>query len=280
MFSLAKKVCSSKAFRMAACSGVGFSTAASLSLVVAADEAEHGMHPVQYPWSFSGYWDSYDHAALRRGHQVYQQVCSACHSLDRIHYRELVGVMYNEDEGKAMANEIEVTDGPNDEGEMFERPGKLADTLPGPYANEEAARAANGGAYPPDLSLMTKSRHDGSNYVFSLLLGYRDAPAGLTVPEGQYYNPYFPGGLIAMPKLLVDEGTEYDDGTPATESQQAKDVVEFLTWASEPEQDERKLMGLKFIFALTLASCAAVYSKRLRWAPIKSRTLILGKNLH
>lgn len=182
-----------------------------------------------------GYFSAFDTAAIRRGHQVYQQVCAACHSMNFIHFRDLVGVCYTEEEAKAMAEEIEVVDGPNDQGEMFERPGKLSDPFPSPYANEEAARFANGGAYPPDLSLIVKARHDGLNYIFSLLLGYREPPAGVTMREGLYYNPYFPGGAIAMPKMLADGGVEYEDGTPATEAQMAKDVSTFLHWAAEPE---------------------------------------------
>ena len=168
-----------------------------------------------------------------------------------------------------------MTDGPNDEGEMFDRPGKLADRLPGPYANEEAARFANGGAYPPDLSLISKARHDGANYVLALLLGYRAPPAGVAVREGLHYNPYFPGGAIAMPKMLVDGGTEYDDGTPASASQQAKDVATFLTWASNPEADERKLVGLKVILVTSIMFVFAAYMKRLKWAPLKSRRLVM-----
>ena len=161
-------------------------------------------------------------ASIRRGFQVYQQVCAACHSLNLVHYRDLVGVSHTEDEAKELALEIEVPDGPNDEGEMFERPGKLSDHLPNPYMNEQHARYANGGAYPPDLSLITKARHDGQNYVFALLLGYKEPPAGVSVREGLYYNPYFPGGAIAMPKMLAEGGVEYDDGTEASEAQQAK----------------------------------------------------------
>ena len=166
-------------------------------------------------------------------------------------------------------------DGPNDQGEMFARAGKLSDKLPSPYPNEAAARYSNGGAYPPDLSLITKARHDGTNYVFSLLLGYREPPAGVTVREGLHYNPYFPGGAIAMPKMLVDGGVEYEDGTPATESQMAKDVSTFLSWAAEPEHDERKLMGVKFMFVLSLVLFQAGYYKRWKWAPIKSRKLVI-----
>jgi ubiquinol-cytochrome c reductase cytochrome c1 subunit len=186
-----------------------------------------------------------------------------------------VGVAYTEEEVKELASEIEMEDGPNDEGETFERPGRLSDPLPRPYKNEEAARYANGGAYPPDLSLITKARHDGQNYVFALLLGYREPPAGVNVREGLYYNPYFPGGAIAMPKMLADGGTEYDDGTEATEAQQAKDVVTFLAWAAEPEHDDRKLMGVKWMFVLALVTATAAYYKRWKWAPLKSRRLVL-----
>lgn len=195
--------------------------------------------------------------------------------MSAIHYRNLVGVAYTEEEAKEIAAEIDVTDGPNDEGEMFDRPGRLSDPVPAPYANEQAARFANGGAYPPDLSLITKARPGGADYVFALLLGYREPPAGVSVREGLHYNPYFPGGAIAMPKPVVDEGTDYDDETPASEAQQAKDVATFLTWAAEPEADDRKLMGAKFMFAIALGIVAAGYYKRLLWAPIKSRKLIL-----
>jgi ubiquinol-cytochrome c reductase cytochrome c1 subunit len=195
--------------------------------------------------------------------------------VEQLHYRNLVGVAYTENEVKEMAAETEVEDGPNDEGEKFERPGRLSDPLPRPYANEEAARYANGGAYPPDLSLITKARHDGQNYVFSLLLGYREPPAGVNVREGLYYNPYFVGGAIAMPKMLADGGTEYDDGTDATEAQQAKDVTTFLAWAAEPEHDERKLMGAKFILVMSLVWITAAYYKRWKWAPIKSRRVVV-----
>ena len=202
-------------------------------------------------------------------------MCAACHSLQYIHWRDLVGVAYTEDEAKALAADVEVTDGPNDEGEMFDRPGKLSDVLPAPYANEQAARYANGGAYPPDLSLLAAARLDGSNYIFSLLMGYREPPAGISVREGLHYNPYFPGGAIAMPKMLVDGGTEYDDGTPASASQQAKDVATFLTWASNPEADERKLVGLKVILVTSIMFVFAAYMKRLKWAPLKSRRLVM-----
>jgi ubiquinol-cytochrome c reductase cytochrome c1 subunit len=248
---------------------------AGTASVATADEAEHGLHPPSYPWSHEGFFSSYDARAIRRGFQVYQQVCAACHSLNQIHYRNLVGVCYTEDEAKELAMDIEVMDGPNDEGEMFERPGKLSDKIPSPYANEEAARFANGGAYPPDLSLITKARHDGQNYVYALLTGYREPPAGVEVREGLYYNPYFPGGAIAMPEPLGDESADYDDGTPNNAAQLAKDVVTFLAWAAEPEADDRKLMGVKWLTALSLVLVTAIYYKRWKWAPLKSRRVIV-----
>ncbi|KAH7287275.1 hypothetical protein KP509_32G048300 [Ceratopteris richardii] len=212
---------------------------------------------------------------IRRGHQVYQEVCAACHSMSLVAFRDLIGVAYTEEEVKAMAADIEVEDGPNDEGEMYMRPGKPSDHFPSPYANEQAARFANGGAYPPDLSLITKARHNGQNYVFALLTGYREPPAGVSVREGLHYNPYFPGGAIAMPKMLMDGGVEYEDGVPATETQMAKDVVTFLSWAAEPEMEERKLMGFKVIFVLSLALIQAGFYKRWKWAPVKSRRVIV-----
>lgn len=256
--------------------GAGISGILSFTTVAyASDEAEHGLECPSYPWPHQGILSSYDHASIRRGHQVYQQVCASCHSMSLISYRDLVGVAYTEEETKAMAAEIEVVDGPNDEGEMFTRPGKLSDRFPQPYANEQAARFANGGAYPPDLSLITKARHNGQNYVFALLTGYRDPPAGVSIREGLHYNPYFPGGAIAMPKMLNDGAVEYEDGTPATEAQMGKDVVSFLAWAAEPEMEERKLMGFKWIFVLSLALLQAGYYRRLKWSVFKSRKLVL-----
>ncbi|KAH7850668.1 hypothetical protein Vadar_001282 [Vaccinium darrowii] len=252
--------------------GAGVSGLLSFTTIASADEAEHGLPCPNYPWPHQGILSSYDHGSIRRGHQVYQQVCASCHSMGLISYRDLVGVAYTEEETKAMAAEIEVVDGPNDEGEMFTRPGKLSDRFPQPYSNEQAARFANGGAYPPDLSLITKARHNGQNYVFALLTGYHDPPAGISIREGLHYNPYFPGGAIAMPKMLIDGAVEYEDGTPATEAQMGKDVVSFLSWAAEPEMEERKLMGFKWILVLSLALLQAGYYRRLKWSVLKSRS--------
>ncbi|KAF8899602.1 cytochrome C1 family-domain-containing protein [Gymnopilus junonius] len=244
-----------------------------LSEVHASHLSDEGLHPVAYPWSHKGVLDTFDHASIRRGYQVYREVCAACHSLDRIAWRNLVGVSHTADEARAMAEEVEYTDGPNDQGEMFQRPGKLADYLPGPYPNEEAARASNGGAMPPDLSLIIKARHGGADYLFSLLTGYIDPPAGVEIREGMNYNPYFPGGAISMPRVLFDGLVEYDDGTPATTSQMAKDVTTFLSWAAEPEHDERKKYGIKAVIIFSTLFVISVYVKRFKWGPIKNRKL-------
>ncbi|KAH9544487.1 hypothetical protein CY35_13G123400 [Sphagnum magellanicum] len=263
-----------RGFRLLALLGAGATGMLGLSGLAYADEAEHGLHSPYYPWTHNGIFSSYDHTSIRRGHQVFKQVCAACHSMNLIAYRDLIGVAYTEDEVKEIAAEIEVQDGPNDEGEMFSRPGKPSDYFPAPYANEQAARFSNGGAYPPDLSLICKARHNGQNYVFALLTGYREPPAGVSVKDGLYYNPYFPGGAIAMPKVINDGGIEFEDGTPASASQMAKDVVSFLTWAAEPEADERKLIGAKWIFVGCLLLFQVGHYKRWKWAPIKSRKLV------
>lgn len=235
------------------------------------------VHPLHLPWDHTGLLSSYDCASLRRGFQVYRQVCATCHSLERIHYRELVGVTHSTDELVEMASEVDVVDGPNDEGEMFERPGKLTDPLPSPYANEEAGRAANGGALPPDLSLMVKARHSGQDYLFSLLTGYCDAPAGKPMMPGLYYNPYFPGGAIAMPPPLNDGGVDYEDGTPATISQQAKDVVQFLNWCAEPEADTRKKQAAQYMLVIGFTALMTGYYKRFKWSPYKTRAITYVK---
>eukprot|EP00055_Hartaetosiga_balthica_P007278 m.24748 g.24748 ORF g.24748 m.24748 type:complete len:297 (+) comp5694_c0_seq1:72-962(+) len=230
------------------------------------------LHPPSYPWSHNGMFDALDHASIRRGHQVYQQVCAACHSLDRIAYRNLVGVCMNESEAKALAEESLFEDGPDDQGNMFKRPGKLADYLPAPYPNEEAARASNNNAYPPDLSLMIKARHGREDYVFSLLTGYREPPAGVDVGD-LYFNPYFPGQAIAMAPPLYDDQIEFEDGTPATMSQMAKDVVTFLTWTAEPEHDTRKRLGMKSLILLSFLAAGMFYMKRHKYSTLKSRII-------
>ncbi|KAJ2858164.1 cytochrome c1, partial [Coemansia erecta] len=161
-------------------------------------------------------------------------------------------------------------------GDMFQRPGKLTDPIPPPYANEEAARAANAGALPPDLSLITKARHGGVDYIYSLLTGYCDPPAGVEVREGLNYNPYFPGGAIAMAQNIFDGVVEFEDGTPNTASQIAKDVVTFLNWAAEPELDDRKKIGAKALLLFSMLTAIALWAKRNRWQSLKARKVVFN----
>jgi ubiquinol-cytochrome c reductase cytochrome c1 subunit len=246
-------------------------TGAALTASVSAGDLI--LHPPKYPWSHNGMFASVDHQGVRRGYQVYKQVCAACHSMNYVCYRNLVGTIMTEDEAKAEALEQQVTDGPDDSGEMFQRPGKLSDRFPRPYANDEAAKAANNGALPPDLTYIANARHGGEDYIFALLTGYCEAPAGVTVADGQAFNPYFPGGAIGMPQQLYNDGVEYDDGTAASVSQMAKDVSTFLRWSGEPEHDERKRMGMKAIMVFLMLTSVLYYYKRHKWSVLKSRKI-------
>lgn len=230
-------------------------------------------HPYHLPWSHDGWFKSLDHASIRRGYEVYKQVCKACHSLQYIAFRNLIDVTHTEDQAKAEAEEVMIKDGPDEEGNFFERPGKLSDYFPSPYPNENAARAANNGAYPPDLSLICSGRKGGEDYIFALLTGYMDPPAGVVLRDGQNYNPYFPGGAIGMGQVLFNEAAEYSDGTPATASQMAKDVATFLRWCSEPELDDRRLMTIKAIGMFSILAATVYYFKRHKWTTIKTRKL-------
>lgn len=232
------------------------------------------LHPPHFPWSHDGLFSSLDHASIRRGYQVYKEVCSACHSMKYMCYRNLIGVSHTEEEAKAEAEAIQVTDGPNEDGLMFQRPGKLSDRFAAPYANDEAARAANNGALPPDLTYIVLARHGGEDYIFSLLTGYVDPPAGITLRDGLYYNPYFAGGAIGMAQALYNELIEYTDGTPATQSQMAKDVAIFLKWSGEPEWDTRKKMALKAIMVFSVLISISYYWKRHKWSILKSKKIV------
>jgi len=193
--------------------------------------------------------------------------------MDYVHYRQLVNVALTETEAKELSSAEQYDDKPNEEGEIVKRPGGLTDTMPAPYRNEQEARYINNGAYPPDLSLIVKARHGNEDYIFALLTGYRDPPAGVVVAEGMYYNPYFPGGQIAMPPPLSEGAVEYDDGTEASISQMSKDVVTYLTWASYPEQNERHLMGTKAYAILLLLTVPLFYYKRFLWSSLKNRKI-------
>jgi len=189
----------------------------------------------------------------------------------------LVGVVGTEEEVKEWASEHEYQDGPNENGEMFTRPGKLTDRMPLVYENETQARLANGGALPPDLSLMKKARHAGDDYMFALLTGYRDAPHGLQLREGLHYNPYFPGAAIGMTQALFEDMVEYEDGTPASISQMAKDVTAFLSWTAEPEHDERKKLGWKVLATISLMVVPTLYWKRFKFSVLKTRQVKFSK---
>jgi ubiquinol-cytochrome c reductase cytochrome c1 subunit len=240
----------------------------------ASTPAEEGLHATAYPWVHEQWFKTFDHQALRRGFQVYQEVCASCHSLSRVPFRTLVGAVLTVDEAKALAEENEYPGEPDEQGDIQMRPGKLADYIPDPYKNEEAARFANNGALPPDLSLIVKARHGGCNYIFSLLTGYpEEVPAGAQVAPGMNFNPFFPGTGIGMARVLYDGLVEYEDGTPASTSQMAKDVVEFLNWAAEPEMDERKKMGMKVLVVTSTLWAISVWVKRYKWAWLKTRKL-------
>merc|ERR1719217_1763673 len=235
-------------------------------------------HAPRYPFWVKSMFHSHDIPSVRRGYEVYRQICSTCHSMKQLQFRHRVNAVLPEKRMKEICTAYYVTDGPNDEGEMFQRPGILTDAFPSPYPNEEAARYANGGALPPDLSVYTTAKHEGVDYIFALLTSYRDPPAGMELRSGLYYNPYFPGGLIGMPPPLhSDELVEYEDGTPSTRAQMAKDVVMFLTWASEPTHDERKVMGLKALSASMLCVPMVVIWYRAHWIGFKTRRIDFAK---
>lgn len=222
-------------------------------------------HPKQVDWAFDGVFGKFDKPSVQRGLQVYREVCAACHGLNRVAFRTLTGVGFSEAEVKTMAAEYSVTDGPNDDGDMFERPARPSDKFPSPYANEKAARAAQNGAYPPDLSLIIKARPDGANYVYSILTGYEEPPADDVLPAGMHYNPYFVGHHIAMPAPLKDDAVTYQDNTAATSDQMAHDVVNFLQWASEPEMEARKRMGIRVILFLVIMTGFFYAAKKRIW---------------
>lgn len=221
--------------------------------------------PRQIVWPFDGILGHVDKQAAQRGFQIYKEVCSACHSLNRIAFRNLADIGFTEAEIKSLAASYQITDGPNDQGDMFQRPGKPSDYFPSPYANEEQARSLHNGAAPPDLSLIIKARENGPNYVYSLLTGFTSPPPGVTLSAGQQYNPYFPGGKLMMPPPLTDNSVTYTDGTKATLDQEARDVVTFLQWASEPEMEARKEMGIKVLIYLAILTVFLYIAKRNIW---------------
>ena len=229
---------------------------------------------VKTNWSFKGIFGTFDRASLQRGYQVYQEVCSGCHSAQHLSYRNLSekgGPEFSVEEAKAIAAQFEVEDGPNSDGEMFTRLGRLSDKFVKPYPNVEASTAANGGAYPPDMSVLAKARKGGADYIYSLLLGYEEAPTGFELDEGVYYNKYMSGNRIKMLAPLSDGLVEYSDGTQSTTAQMAKDVTTFLVWAAEPHLESQHKMGFKVIIYLIILLTLVYMSKQKVWSRFGSK---------
>jgi len=268
---------------------------AALGLAAPAFAAGETPVPPQIPWSFQGPFGTFDRGELQRGFKVYREVCQSCHGINRIYFRNLSqpgGPEFSEAQVRALAAEYKVQDGPNDAGEMFERPARPADRFPPPYPNEQAAAAAQGGKAPPDLSLMAKARtyergfpwfvidvfrqysENGADYLVALLNGYKDPPEGFQVPDGGHYNEYYPGNIIAMPKPLSDGQVEYPKGpdgaplVPETVAQYAKDVTAFLAWAAEPHLEARKRIGFVVILVLLLLTVLMYLTKKKVWADV------------
>ena len=245
-----------------------------LSIIVHQVKAEEKLELLKTEWSFKGLFGKFDRGALQRGYQVYTEVCASCHSMKYLSYRNLSekgGPEFSIEQAKAIAASFEVTDGPNDDGEMFQRPAKLSDKFIMPYANVKEAQAANGGAYPPDMSVLAKARSGGVDYIYSVLLGYEDPPNGVTLDDGVYYNKYMYGNKIKMSQPLYDGSVEYSDGTEATEEQMAKDVVTFLMWSAEPHLEARHKMGFKAILYLIVLTILVYFSMKKIWSRIESK---------
>ena len=228
-------------------------------------------------WSFEGVFGTFDRASLQRGYQVYQEVCSGCHSVKHLSYRNLSekgGPEFSLEESKAIAAQFEITDGPNEDGEMFTRPARLSDKFVSPFPNVKAAAAANDGAYPPDMSVLAKARKGGADYIYSLLMGYEEAPAGYELDDGVYYNKYMPGYKIKMSEPISDGIVEYTDGTKTTKDQISKDVTTFLVWAADPHLEARHRMGFKVFFFLIILLTLVYLSKQKVWSRFGSKAKV------
>ncbi|PZQ19077.1 MAG: cytochrome c1 [Ancylobacter novellus] len=267
--------------------GLGVAFAAPVS-------AAEGVHPPRQSWSFSGPFGTYDQAQLQRGFKIYREVCASCHALSMVAFRNLAdegGLGFNEKQAETIASEYTVKDGPNDSGDFVDRPGKLSDYFPSPFPNEQAARAANGGAYPPDFSTLAKARtyergfptflfdiltqfqEQGPDYIHALLVGYENPPEGEKPPRpGLHYNAYFPGHWISMAQPIQEGQVQYTDGTPATVDQYGKDVAAFMMWAAEPHMLARKQMGLKVMFFLIVFAGLLYFTKKSVWSGLKAKT--------
>lgn len=222
-------------------------------------------------WSFAPPFGTFDNAQLQRGYQVYRDVCAQCHSLRLLSYRNLGepgGPEFSEKAVEVLAAQSQITDGPDDKGQMFQRPGRPSDRFRSPYPNDQAARVANNGALPPDLSVMAKARPGGADYIYALLTGYRDAPPDLKLAPGMYYNEAFPGHQFAMPPLLQDGVVAYTDGTERTLDNYARDVAAFLMWTAEPKLEERHKVGTRVMVFLFVLAVIMYLAKRVVWAPL------------
>ena len=225
-------------------------------------------------WSFKSFFGTFDRASLQRGYQVYTEVCASCHSMKYLSYRNLSekgGPEFSSEQAKAIAANFEVVDGPNSDGEMFTRPAKLSDKFVMPYANEEEAKLSNGGAYPPDMTVLLKARAGGADYIYSVLLGYEDPPEGMKLDDGVYYNKYMYGNKIKMPKQLYEDLVTYADGTPATPEQMAKDVTTFMAWTAEPKLEERHKFGFRAIIYLFILTILVYFSMKKIWSRIETK---------
>jgi cytochrome c1 len=246
--------------------------AAAAAMVVALGTSAGASEAPPVPrqqWSFSGLFGTFDRGEVQRGLQVYREVCLSCHGMQFIAFRNLEGIGLSADQIATLAAQHEVEDGPNEAGDMFTRPARPSDRFPSPFANENAARAANNGAYPPDLSLITKARVGGVDYLKALLIGYQDPPPeGVTLMDGMYYNDYFPGHQIAMPPPLTEDRVTYEDGTAATVDQMARDVTAFLAWAAQPELEERRRLGIKVLLFVIVFTGLAYALKRQVWSDV------------
>ncbi len=250
--------------------GLVLSLASVLSLGgLGAAQASEGTQITKLNWPFEGMFGHYDQASLQRGFQVYKEVCSACHSLKMIAFRNLEALGFSKPEVKAIAAGYDITDGPNKDGDMYTRPGRPSDHFPGPFENEQQARSANGGALPPDLSLIAKAREGGPDYIYSILTGFQEPPADFKLREGMHYNAAFPGHQIAMPPPLSDDLVQFADGTPATVHQMAHDVAQFLMWAAEPKMEERKALGFKVLIYLVLLTGLLYFANKKVWLRVK-----------
>lgn len=267
--------------------------AAAVAMTVMAGGAFAAEYPKNKPreqsWTFAGPFGTFDQAQLQRGLKIYTENCSACHALSRVNFRNLADLGYSPEQIEALASQYEVEDGPDEFGDMFFRPATAADAFPSPFPNEEAARAANAGAYPPDLSLIAKARapirgfpafvldpfrmytENGPDYIYSLLTGYKDeVPEDVNVPEGLWYNPYFASGVaLAMAPPLFPDMHEFDDGTEATVSNMAKDVSAFLMWTAEPHLEERKQLGFRVMVFLLIFAALLYLSKKQVWSRVE-----------